>query len=86
MNLTEGVARHRTAVITAAVATPLATCALLAAFHDELSIATEVLVVVLVVVAAASTGIRVAGLAAAVSGGVWFDFFLTQPYHPRDAC
>ena len=32
------------------------------------------------VVAAAATGDRVAGLLAAVSGGVWFDFFLTEPY------
>jgi K+-sensing histidine kinase KdpD len=35
---------------------------------------------VLWVVAAAATGDRVAGIVAAVSGGVWFDFFLTEPY------
>ena len=28
----------------------------------------------------AATGDRFAGLLAAVSGGVWFDFFLTEPY------
>ena len=36
----------------------------------------------LVVVASASTGVRVAGIVAAVSAGVWFDFFLTKPYRP----
>ena len=30
--------------------------------------------------AAASTGMRIAGVVAAVSSGVWFDVFLTQPY------
>ena len=38
------------------------------------------LVLVLWVVAAAATGDRIAGMLAAVSGGVWFDFFLTEPY------
>ena len=32
------------------------------------------------VVAAAASGDRLAGLLAALSGGVWFDFFLTEPY------
>jgi K+-sensing histidine kinase KdpD len=64
----------------AAVLGPLATCALLAAFRDDVPAATAVLVLVLWVVAAGATGDRVAGLLAAVSGGVWFDFFLTQPY------
>ena len=32
------------------------------------------------IVGAASTGIRAAGLVAALSSGVWFDFFLTEPY------
>jgi hypothetical protein len=38
------------------------------------------LALVLVVVAFASTGHRVAGVVAALSAGVWFDFFLTVPY------
>ena len=49
-------------------------------FATSLTAATAVLVLVLLVIAAASTGVRVAGIVAAVSGGVWFDFFLTQPY------
>lgn len=59
---------------------PLLTCAVLAAFRDSVTTATDVLVLVLWVVAAAATGDRVAGVLAAVSGGVWFDFFLTEPY------
>ena len=38
------------------------------------------LVLVLVVVAVAANGFRVAGLAAAASAALWFDVFLTQPY------
>jgi K+-sensing histidine kinase KdpD len=45
-------------------------------FTDE----TAVLVLVLWVVVAAATGDRAAGILAALSGGLWFDFFLTQPY------
>jgi K+-sensing histidine kinase KdpD len=35
---------------------------------------------VVVIVAVAAVGDRVAGVLAAVSAGVWFDFFLTRPY------
>lgn len=34
----------------------------------------------LVVVAVAATGYRLAGIVAAVSAAAWFDFFLTRPY------
>lgn len=64
----------------AAVLGPLVTCAVLAAFRQDVPAATAVLVLVLWVVAVGSTGDRLAGLLAAVSGGVWFDFFLTAPY------
>jgi len=37
-------------------------------------------VLVLWVVAGAASGDRFAGVLAALSGGVWFDFFLTEPY------
>ena len=36
---------------------------------------------VLLVVAAAATGIRLAGIAAALTAAAGFDFFLTAPYH-----
>src|SRR6478672_10746907 len=73
-------ARWRTPARIAAVVLPLATCAVLATVRDSVPAATAALILVLWVVAAAATGDRVAGLLAAVSGGVWFDFFLTQPY------
>jgi len=68
------------AVRVAAVVLPLVTCAAFSAVRDSVTAATVVLVLVLWVVAAAATGDRVAGLLAAVSGGAWFDFFLTAPY------
>jgi K+-sensing histidine kinase KdpD len=74
------ISRHRSAVIAGAAIAPLATAAVLSAFRENLPVATNVLVLVLVVIAMASTGVRAAGIVAAVSAGVWFDFFLTQPY------
>jgi len=72
--------RHRSALIAAAAAAPLLCGALLAAFRESLTPATGALVLVLVVVAAAATGDRLAGFVAALSSGVWFEFFLTQPF------
>lgn len=72
--------RHRTLVIAAAAVAPLLACAALSAFRDRITAASAVLVLVLVVVGAASTGVRAAGIVAAFSAGVWFDFFLTEPY------
>ncbi len=71
----------RTPVRIAALLVPPATCALLSTVREHVPAATAVLVLVLWVVAAAATGDRLAGLLAAASGGVWFDFFLTDPYH-----
>ena len=73
-------ARHRPALISGAAAAPLVCCALLAGFRGSVSSATSALVLVLIVVAAAATGDRVAGIVAALSAGVWFDVFLTEPY------
>jgi K+-sensing histidine kinase KdpD len=70
----------RPGIRAAALLLPLATCAVLAGFRDTVTGETAVLVLVLWVVAAAATGDRVAAVLAAVSGGAWFDFFLTQPY------
>ena len=70
----------RAATRVAAVVLPLATCAVLATVRDTVTGETAVLVLVLWVVAAAATGDRLAAVLAAVSGGAWFDFFLTQPY------
>lgn len=60
---------------------PLVTCAVLSGLRASVTQATAALILVLWVVACAASGDRVAGLLAALSGGVWFDFFLTVPYH-----
>jgi K+-sensing histidine kinase KdpD len=65
----------------AALLLPLVSCAVLANFRDTVTSATAALILVVWVVATAAVGDRVAGLLAALSGGLWFDFFLTQPYH-----
>lgn len=72
--------RRLPAVRIAAVAAPLLACALLAVVRDSVTGETAVLVLVLLVVAAAATGDRLSGMLAALSGGAWFDFFLTRPY------
>lgn len=76
----ERLARWRMPVRSAALAGPFVTCAVIYLVRDTVTSAAAVLVLVLWVVAAAATGDRVAGLVAAVSGGVWFDFFLTAPH------
>lgn len=63
-----------------AVVVPLALCAALYGARERVPAASAVLVLVLAVVAAAAVADRVAGLAAALSSGLWFDFFLTEPY------
>jgi K+-sensing histidine kinase KdpD len=72
--------RHRSALVAAAAAGPLLTCAGLAAFRESVTTATAALVLVLIVIAVASTGDRLAGIVAALSAGAWFDVFLTEPY------
>jgi K+-sensing histidine kinase KdpD len=69
------------AVRIAAAVGPLLTCAVLSPFHDDVTPAVEVLLLVVWVVAGAATADRLAALIAAVSSGIWFDFFLTAPYH-----
>jgi K+-sensing histidine kinase KdpD len=72
-------ARDRLAVVAALLA-PLAACALLATVRTSMPNTDAALVLVLVVVAVAANGYRPAGVVAAVSATVWFDFFLTEPY------
>jgi K+-sensing histidine kinase KdpD len=73
--------RWRTETRAGAVLLPLSACAVLSAFRDQITAATSVLVLVLIVVGVAATGDRIAGLLAALSAGVWFDFFLAPPFH-----
>lgn len=76
-----GVARaHRSVLIVAAAVIPVLVGAALSPFRTSVAIATDVLVLVLFVVAFAATGDRLAGVVAALSSAVWFDFFLTKPY------
>jgi K+-sensing histidine kinase KdpD len=77
---TDWTRRHRAWLIAAAAIAPVLAGALLAAFRSDVTTATAALVLVLIVVAAAATGDRVAGLVAALSAGVWFDVFLTEPF------
>ena len=64
----------------AAVLAPLVVCLTLYRLPRRVPAASAVLVLVLCVVAAAATGDRLAGAVAALSSGLWFDFFLTEPF------
>jgi K+-sensing histidine kinase KdpD len=77
---TQWMERHRSALIAVAAVAPLLCCALLASFRESFTAPTGALVLVLLVVGPAATGDRLAGFVAALSSGVWFEFFLTQPY------
>src|SRR6478609_5513278 len=72
---------HRPLVVTASAVVPLAACGILAPFRDTFANTNAALVLVLLVVAAASTGIRPAGIVAALSSAAGFDYFLTEPYN-----
>ncbi|MFF0343531.1 DUF4118 domain-containing protein [Kribbella sp. NPDC004875] len=71
---------YRTPVLTASVLAPPAVCALLIPFREHFDNANAALLLVVVIVGVAAFGIRLAGILAAISSAVWFDFFLTVPY------
>ncbi len=73
--------RSSPVLVTAALTAPLAVGAVLSTVRDQVPNANAVLVLVVVVVAIAAAGSRVAGVVAALSAAVWFDFFLTEPFH-----
>jgi K+-sensing histidine kinase KdpD len=68
-------------LLTVALGGPLAVCAVLAGLRDVMPNDNAALVLVLVVVAVAAAGHRPSAVVAALSSAVWFDFFLTKPYH-----
>jgi K+-sensing histidine kinase KdpD len=72
---------HRPLVVGAAAVVPLVACGVLSLFRDSVANTNAALGLVLLIVAAASTGIRAAGLVAALSSAAWFDFFLTEPHN-----
>jgi hypothetical protein len=71
--------RHYRLLATGLVA-PLVACLILLPVRDSLPNTSAALLLVLVVVGVASAGDRPAGLLAALSAGLGFDFFLTRPY------
>ena len=71
--------RDRLAVLAALLA-PVALAAILVPFRSSIPNTDAALAMILVVVAVAANGYRLAGILAALSVAVWFDFFLTQPY------
>ena len=72
--------RRDTLAVLAGLAAPLALAGLLVPFRGSFPNTDAALAMILVVVAVAANGYRLAGLLAAVSAAAWFDFFLTQPY------
>jgi K+-sensing histidine kinase KdpD len=66
--------------VAAGLLAPLALSAVLVPFRASFPNTDAALALVLVIVAVAAAGNRLAGLLAAVSAAAWFDFFLTQPY------
>jgi K+-sensing histidine kinase KdpD len=75
------VENYRNPVLTAALLAPPAVCALLIPFREHFDNANAALLLVVVIVAVAVFGIRLAGILAAISSAVWFDFLLTVPYY-----
>jgi len=72
--------RRDTLALLAGLAAPLALAAILVPFRGSFPNTDAALAMILVVVAVAANGYRLAGILAAVSAAAWFDFFLTQPY------
>lgn len=73
--------RPRSSVpLLAALVAPVVVCAVLVPFRALLTATNAALLLVLVVVAVAATGRRAAGVLAAATSTLAFDFFLTQPY------
>src|SRR5579859_6799916 len=68
------------AAFAAAIAAPLAAAAILLPWRGSWPNTNVALLLVVVVVAVACLGNRLAGALAAISAAVWFDFFFTQPY------
>jgi K+-sensing histidine kinase KdpD len=71
---------RRQIAVLAGLIGPAAACAALTPVRDSFPTTDAALVLVAVIVAIAALGSRTGGLVAALSAGVWFDFFLTRPY------
>ncbi|MFJ3175398.1 DUF4118 domain-containing protein [Streptomyces roseus] len=71
---------HDAAALLAALVAPFLVALALVPFRTDLSATNAALILVVAVVAVAAAGTRIAGVVAALSAAVWFDFFLTEPY------
>ncbi|MYT26507.1 DUF4118 domain-containing protein [Streptomyces sp. SID7760] len=71
---------HDAAALLAALVAPFLVALALVPFRTDLSATNAALILVVGVVAVAAAGTRTAGVVAALSAAVWFDFFLTEPY------
>lgn len=67
-------------VVGASIVLPLMAGWLLSLGHHAIANTNAALVLVLLVVAAAATGLRSAGIAAALAASAGFDYFLTEPF------
>ena len=67
-------------IMLAAVAAPIVVAAVLIPWRSQLDTADTALFLVVVIVAVASTGRRMAAATAALVSALCFDFFLTRPY------
>jgi len=77
--ITSRFSRDNLAVV-AALAGPLILTAALVPFRKSFANTDAALTLILLVVAVAAAGNRIAGYLASASAAVWFDFFLTRPY------
>jgi K+-sensing histidine kinase KdpD len=66
--------------LAASVVAPLVVTVALTPLRGSIANTDAALILVLVIVAVAANGHRLAGLVTALGAGAWFDFFLTQPY------
>jgi K+-sensing histidine kinase KdpD len=71
----------RAAVMAAAILAPIAVAAALIPWRARLDTSDNALILVVVIVAVASTGRRMAAFVAALVSALSFDFFLTRPYY-----
>ena len=78
---TDWLAEHRSWTRWGSLLLPIVVGAALGLFRDGMNQSTAAMVLVLTVVAAAATGDRVAGVAAALAAAGAFDFFLTEPFY-----
>ncbi|MGD0313369.1 MAG: DUF4118 domain-containing protein [Acidimicrobiales bacterium] len=70
-----------TVIPVVAVVAPILTAVLLIPWRGRLDTADNALFLVVVIVAVASTGRRIAALSCAIASALSFDFFLTRPYY-----